>query len=178
MSRLTMQLFFSLLALVALSGSVMLLAARLVGGRVRLLREFEALVAPSAVWLAWLVATVAMLGSLYFSEIADLRPCRLCWYQRYAMYPLVVVLPLVATTRIRWFRRYGLVAASVGAAISAWHYLVEWFPDLEPSNVCEIANPCTTVWFRRMGFVTIPFMALCGFVTILFLLTARTQESR
>lgn len=177
MSRVTMQLFFSLLALVALGGAVLLLAARLLGRRVPALRTFEETVAPSGIWLAWLVAAVAMAGSLYFSEIAELRPCRLCWYQRYAMYPLVAVLPLAAVTGNRWFRRYGLLSAGVGACISTWHYLVEWFPDLEPSNVCEIANPCTTVWFRRMGFVTIPFMALCGFVSILFLLTARSEES-
>lgn len=171
-----MQLFFSLLALVALAGAVLLLAARLFGRRIPVLRDLEAMIAPSGVWLAWLVAATAMAGSLYFSEIADLRPCRLCWYQRYAMYPLVAALPLYAATGNRWFRRYGLVSATVGVAISSWHYLVEWFPDLEPSNVCEIANPCTTVWFRRMGFVTIPFMALSGFLAIILLLTARPQE--
>lgn len=28
----------------------------------------------------WLVALVAMLGSLYFSEIREYIPCELCWY--------------------------------------------------------------------------------------------------
>ena len=172
-----MQLFFSVLAVVALAGAVLLLAARLIGSRVPLLREFEATIAPSAVWLAWLVAATAMAGSLYFSEVVHLRPCRLCWYQRFAMYPLVLALAGYALTKNRWFRRYARVGAGVGIAISTWHYLVEWFPSLEPSNVCEIANPCTTVWFRRMGFVTIPFMALSGFLAITFLLLSRPEES-
>lgn len=173
MSALTMQLFFSMLAVVALAGAALLLASRLLGDRVGVLREFEATVAPSAIWLAWLVAATCVAGSLYFSEVVHLRPCRLCWYQRFAMYPLAVVLIGLALTGNRWLRRYARIAALVGLAISSWHYLVEWFPSLEPSNVCALDNPCTTVWFRRMGFATIPFMSLSGFLAITFLLGAR-----
>jgi disulfide bond formation protein DsbB len=93
------------------------------------------------------------------------------------MYPLVPALAVAAVTRSRWARRYGLLAAGIGACISAWHYLVEWYPSLEPTNVCSLSNPCTTVWFRRMGFVSIPFMALCGFLAILGLLTMRSAPA-
>jgi disulfide bond formation protein DsbB len=47
------------------------------------------------------VATVATLGSLYYSEVADFPPCRLCWYQRIAMYPLVPILGIAAARRDR-----------------------------------------------------------------------------
>jgi len=177
MSALTMQLFFSMLAVIALAGAVLLLAARLLGTRVPALRAFEAMIAPSAVWLAWLVAATCMAGSLYFSEVVHLRPCRLCWYQRFAMYPLVLVLLVVAVSKNRWARRYARLAAGIGVGISSWHYLIERYPSLEPSNVCELSNPCTVIWFERMGFVTIPFMALCGFLAISFLLAARSQET-
>lgn len=43
-------------------------------------------------FLAWLQTVVAMVGSLYFSEIAHFAPCTLCWYQRICMYPLVIIL--------------------------------------------------------------------------------------
>ena len=33
--------------------------------------------------LAFLVASVAMLGSLFYSEIAQYAVCRLCWYHRF-----------------------------------------------------------------------------------------------
>ncbi len=172
-----MQLFFSILAVVALAGAVVLFAARIAGGRVPPLASFAALIAPSSVPLAWLVAVSAMGGSLYFSEVVHLPPCRLCWYQRFAMYPLVLVLAVLGTTRWRPARWYALVAASVGLCISSWHYLVEWYPSLEPSNVCALDNPCTTVWFRRMGFVTIPFMAGCGFLAIIALLLTRVRPA-
>ena len=42
--------------------------------------------------LALLVALVATLGSLYYSEVRGFIPCTLCWYQRILMYPLVAIL--------------------------------------------------------------------------------------
>jgi disulfide bond formation protein DsbB len=51
----------------------------------------------SQAWLlvfgCWLIATVATLASLFFSEVVKLPVCVLCWYQRIAMYPLVLMLP-------------------------------------------------------------------------------------
>lgn len=64
--------------------------------------------------LAWLAATVATLGSLYLSEVADFPPCRLCWFQRIAVYPLVVVLGLGWLRRDTSVRLYGLALAGLG----------------------------------------------------------------
>ena len=47
-------------------------------------------------YLAWVVALVATLGSLYLSEVLGYRPCKLCWYQRIAMYPLALMLGIAA----------------------------------------------------------------------------------
>ena len=58
-------------------------------------------VAPQAVSLAWIVAIVTTLGSLYYSEHAGFVPCELCWYQRILMYPLVIVLGVAALRRDR-----------------------------------------------------------------------------
>ena len=51
-------------------------------------------------------------------------------------------------------------------AISTYHILVERFPSLEGSGVCEVANPCSIRWVERFGFVTILTMALAGFALI------------
>ena len=42
-------------------------------------------------YLALVPALVALLGSLYYSEIAGFVPCTLCWYQRILMYPLTLI---------------------------------------------------------------------------------------
>src|SRR4051794_3718163 len=59
-------------------------------------REASAAIGPSALLLAFAVALVCTLGSLYLSEVAHFVPCKLCWYQRIAMYPLVPILGLAA----------------------------------------------------------------------------------
>ena len=61
-------------------------------------------VGPSARVTAWLVATVATVGSLYYSEIANFVPCRLCWYQRIGMYPLAVILLFGYRAAFTWAR--------------------------------------------------------------------------
>jgi disulfide bond formation protein DsbB len=117
-------------------------------------------------------------GSLYFSEVADYVPCTLCWYQRIAMYPLAVVLLVAALRRDRAVRWYVGPIAAIGALISTYHYLVEWFPSLEGEGVCAVSVPCTTPWFRQFGFVTLSFMALCGFAAILVLIVPRPPSAR
>ena len=87
----TAQLFFSLLAVAAGLGSLAYLGlwiARACSGATGA-RALGRAVAESAPWLAFLVAATATAGSLYFSEVAHFLPCRLCWFQRVAMYPAV-----------------------------------------------------------------------------------------
>jgi len=42
-------------------------------------------------FFAWIVATIATLGSLFLSDVMMCQPCVLCWYQRIAMYPLIAI---------------------------------------------------------------------------------------
>ena len=84
--------------------------------------------------------------------------------------PLAVLLLIAAARRDHTIRRYAVPLAAIGAAISAYHYLIEWRPSLG-TGTCDITAPCTVPWFRQFGFVSLPFMALCGFVAIVALLT-------
>jgi len=184
MSADTMQLLSALLALLAAGGTLVLLVARLLAGTSAAAAAFVDGVRPLALPLSFAVSGFAMFGSLWFSEAANYNPCRLCWYQRTAMYPLAVI-TLVALIRRAVVRNadtqrevtpYAIVLAGAGAVIATYHYIVEWYPTLE-SNVCAIDVPCTTIWFREFGFVTLPFMALCGFVSIIILLSTTFTRS-
>jgi disulfide bond formation protein DsbB len=48
--------------------------------------------AGTPLFLAWLVALAATAGALFLGEVMGKTPCVLCWYQRIAMFPLVLVL--------------------------------------------------------------------------------------
>jgi hypothetical protein len=169
------QVFFSLLAVVAAVGTVVLLGARLLAGRFAGARAVVDLFAGPALVIAAVAAATCTAGSLYFSEVADFVPCTLCWYQRIAMYPLVVILAIAAVRRDRDIWHYVVPLAGIGAAISTYHYIVEWFPEAD-SGVCKSTIPCTFVWFREFGFISLPLMALCGFALILTLVTLPQED--
>ena len=166
-------LFLALLAVVA-EAAVGVFVVLAIGGLfspqvARLRAAAVETVAPSALTIAVVVAAVSMAGRLYFSEVAHFVPCRLCWYQRIAMYPLVPVLGIAALRRDRNIRIYGIALAGIGALISSYHVLLERYPSLE-SGVCDPANPCTLIWIRRFGYLTIPTMALSAFAAIVVML--------
>ena len=164
------QVFFSLLVFV----SIGLAVAALLPWLVRSWRGpvWGSLV-PLRLPIAAAVASTCMLGSLYFSEVANYAPCTLCWYQRIAMYPLVLILGIAAARGDAFVRRYVAPIAAVGALISIYHIGVERLPGL-PTGSCSVAAPCDLIWVERFGFVTIPVMALAGFVAILTLLLVYT----
>jgi disulfide bond formation protein DsbB len=172
MSVLAVTTFLAILvvaALVAVFITVLLVVmdrSRILPGAMDAARS---VIGPVALWLAALVALVSMTGSLYLSEVAGFEPCALCWYQRIAMYPLVVILGIAAVRGDAGVSRYAGPIAAIGAVISIWHIGVERLPGL-PTGSCSLAVPCDLIWVERFGFVTIPVMALAGFLAILTLL--------
>ena len=172
----SMELFSSLLAIVAAGGVIVVLAVRVLSSRFGAVRPVAEGLHGAALWLAWLVAAVATAGSLYFSEVADYVPCRLCWFQRICMYPLAGILLVAAIRRDRNVRWYALPLAVAGLGVSTYHYVIEWKPSLG-DGACSVGPSCTDIWFRELGFVTLAFMAMAGFASVLALLfvTPRTE---
>jgi disulfide bond formation protein DsbB len=139
-------------------------------------------VAPSAVaWRllfgAWLVAAAATASSLFFSAVMELPPCVLCWYQRIALFPLVLVLLVGLHTLDRNVARYGLSLAIAGWLVSAYHNAL--YMGLVPASLapCSQGASCTDRHLDLFGFVSIPLLALVAFSAIIALLVAFTKRS-
>jgi disulfide bond formation protein DsbB len=175
----TMKLFFAMLAVaanIAAIGYVVVALGARTSARINELREqIDAILSGYELWFGAIVAGAATLGSLYLSEAAHLIPCTLCWYQRIAMYPLALILTIAALRREGMIRIYATVIAVVGAVIAAYHYLIQWFPNLEGTS-CTTSVPCTGVWFRVFGFVSIPYMALSAFLLVLVLMLVQRRN--
>jgi len=180
MSTETVELFYAILALLAAGATATLLVIRLLAiGSSSARSRYRAValsIGPNAIALAFWVALLATLGSLYFSEVAHFEPCRLCWYQRIAMYPLVLLLGIAAVRRDDGIRLYGRVLAAIGAVISAYHVALEWIPALD-TGACGLGPSCSIIWFRALGFISLPILALIAFVTTFTLLSVRTPDA-
>ena len=141
-------------------------------------RTLRSLVWGYELWLAFLVAAIATGGSLFFSQVAHFVPCELCWFQRICTYPLSIVTLLAALANDHRVARYLLPLPLVGAGISVYHLLVENHV-VEQAQACQISAPggCATKWIDEFGYVTIPTLALTGFVlAFCFLLLAALEE--
>ncbi len=121
----------------------------------------------NALYGAWAAALAAMLGSLYFSEIANFPPCVLCWYQRICMYPLVVILGFAIVKKARDLVLPAFVLAGVGWIISIYHNLLYYKILPEAAAPCIAGVSCTTKFIEWFGFITIPLLAFLGFTAIL-----------
>ena len=120
-------------------------------------------------FLAFIVAAVAMAGSLYFSEVRLFQPCKYCWYQRILMYPLVLLFGIAAIRNDRSVIFYTLPLSLIGMGNAFFHYGLQ--KGLVPQeNGC--AALCDYAYINWAGFITIPFMSAIAFtlITILSLL--------
>jgi disulfide bond formation protein DsbB len=125
-------------------------------------------------WLGFLVAAVATGGSLFFSEIAGFVPCELCWYQRICMFPLSIMLLLLALANDQHAARYLLPLPLAGACVAVYQLLIE-HGVVQQSEACSISAPggCATKWINEFGYVTIPTLTLTSFLLVtVFLLLA------
>jgi len=116
---------------------------------------------------ALLVAAVATVGSLNYSLGMGLYPCRLCWYQRILMYPLVVVLAYALVRGDRDVYLAVLPLSVPGAAIAAYHSYLQ----VAGSASCGAGLGCGTIQYRVAG-LTIPNQSLVAFVLVTGLMVA------
>jgi disulfide bond formation protein DsbB len=131
-------------------------------------------------WAAFVVSSIATGGSLFFSEIMHFLPCELCWYQRICMYPLSIISLLLAWKGEHRAARYLLPLPVVGAGVSIYHLLIENNVIKEPTQ-CQASAPgtgCAFKWINEFGYITIPTLALTGFLLLIgFLVLATTGEA-
>ncbi len=117
-------------------------------------------------YMAWLIALVSTVGSLFFSEVMGLPPCVLCWYQRIAMYPLVIVIGAGIIMQDFRLKYYALPLCLTGLAISIYHNLLYYGILPESIAPCTQGVSCTSRQIEWLGFITIPLMALTAFASL------------
>ena len=147
----------------------------------RLLAEARDSLLGGEVWVAWAFAAIATAGSLFYSEYSNFIPCRLCWFQRIGMYPLAALLLIAAIRRdTRGAALYGLPLAVFGSIVAIYHIYIEYHPEAETA-ACKVGVACSVKWIDKLGYITIPVLALTAFLAVITLLSmglSRTTRSR
>ncbi len=137
----------------------------------------------SSAWLmifsCWLIATIATLASLFFSEVVKMPVCVLCWYQRIAMYPLVLMLPLALFPFDGKIIRYASVLTLFGGLVALFHVLLVAGAIPEGAQPCVADIPCSETHLNIFGWLNMPMMSLLTFATIgTLLFFAKTKTTK
>jgi disulfide bond formation protein DsbB len=133
--------------------------------------------------LVFLVALISTLTSLYFSDILKLVPCILCWYQRIAMYPLVILLAVSIIRKDKDVVWYILPLSLIGWIIAIYHNLLYYKILPESIAPCQAGISCTTQQLLLFGWFTIPLGAFIAFTVInlgmlLYILLHKTKTKQ
>ena len=120
--------------------------------------------------LSFGLATVATAGSLYYSNILGYEPCRMCWFQRIFMYPLVLILGIGILFKDDNVTDYALPLTMIGLPIAFYHALVQRYAQFQSSGCSVLSVSCSTEYTFHFGYITIPVMAFTAFLGILILL--------
>ncbi len=116
--------------------------------------------------IVWIQSLVAMIGSLFYSEVLGYAPCELCWYQRILMYPLVIIYGIALIKKEIRMAFPAILLSGIGMFVSIYHYLLQKVPMLQQTGgFCRDVS-CALQYENYFGFITIPFLAGTAFVVI------------
>lgn len=125
----------------------------------------------------WLVACASTLGALFASEVMQLQPCSLCWYQRIFVFPLVLLLPMGLFPFDPKVVRYALPLAAAGWAVALFQLLLVHGVIPESAEPCRVGVSCKDVQVEWLGFVSIPLLSFVAFTVMCALLVGAHRRS-
>jgi disulfide bond formation protein DsbB len=116
--------------------------------------------------------TLALTYQLYF----ELQVCILCWWQRIFIFPIDIVIIVSLWKKIRWNHLTTGILALIGLFFASYHYyfhFIGWVLKLPVYLPCEqggLLPACTDHdGVLTFGFITIPFMAVCVLLAMVWL---------
>ncbi|MCF7831419.1 MAG: disulfide bond formation protein B [Candidatus Pacebacteria bacterium] len=119
--------------------------------------------------VGFVIALGGVMGSLIYSEIIGFEPCRLCWYQRVALFPIALLSGIAIIKKHSWITLYGLVLSIIGGIIAIYHIILEKniFGDAVNLPCAADAVSCTVQYVYVFdGLITIPSMSFVVFFAL------------
>ncbi len=138
-----------------------------VGLFVRPSRFYDA-VAARAFTIGFALSLFAALSTFYYSDIVGFVPCTLCWYQRLALFPQILILLYAALKKGgRFVRPLITFFSTIGLLLAVYHISL---PLITDPLFCDPATSlCLQQYVSIFGYISIPVMSGSLFVVLLLL---------
>jgi disulfide bond formation protein DsbB len=177
----TINFWYAIGGLALLSATIGLVWDYIFNGR-RLYRRFLS----PYIWTLIIGTTIGGVATtLLYSEVFGFVPCSLCWLQRVALYPQVLlVLVAFKYKDAKHFPLYGMALSIFGLLVAVYHFVYQLLPQgvhdlgLLPC-LADGSADCSKKVMEVFGFVTFPFLSavLFAFLIILYVHLFRAQKT-
>ena len=124
----------------------------------------------------WLISAIGTVTSLFFSNVMGVPVCDLCWYQRIALYPMAIIIPLGLFPFDPRIIRYVAPLVLLGWFVAMFQVLLIMGVIPEQMKPCTKGIPCSITHFEMFGFLNIPLMSLIVFTLVGILLFFAQQK--
>ena len=124
--------------------------------------------------LGFAMSVVAVAVSLTYSVILGYAPCLFCWWARIFIFPQLIIFA------VAWFKRKNValeffILSIFGIIVTGYHTFIDFggsqFIECEAGGVS-----CLQRYVFEFGYITIPVMALTGFVLLAILATYKLRD--
>ena len=131
-----------------------------------------------ALWLGLGLSTLAIVGSLLYSNLIGYPPCELCWWQRIFIYPQAVLFLVAIIKKDRSIFDYAL-PLSIAAFFISLYQSYSNFSGASFLPCTATGGECSRIYVLEYGYITIPLMSLTLVCYLLFIkLCAYRHEDR
>src|SRR3990167_7451631 len=118
--------------------------------------------------LGFIIALLASLFSLVYSEIVGYVPCYLCWYQRVFLFPLPFIFGVAIWTKDRKIVKYVLPLLCVGFVFSVYQNFFYYFGGGSTLPCDASGVSCYQQLISAFGgHISFPMLALSGYLALI-----------
>ena len=135
--------------------------------------DFSLITAFLGRWGLWLAFGAALAGSiltLIYEEVFGLPPCPLCWWQRVALYPQVILFAMALFRRDAFVAGYSIALSLIGLGVALYHHALQVLPSGSLPCPAEGTISCAQRFVFEFGYITFPMMAISLFAFLIVLM--------
>lgn len=128
-------------------------------------------------YVAFLFILTGSSLALVYSDVFGIVPCGLCWLERIALFPQLIIVGIALYYREYASIRSGIALSVVGFIIAAYHHYIQMGGG-EFVRCPTSGADCSMRFMYEFGFVTFPLLAALSFafLIVLYMYVLKTQN--